>query len=111
MTNFKLIRCISVLCYFLWVPNITLAAGDVSNENEIKNVVQNYIGGRLAVSPSEIEVRVLGEIGDGQKNMGPSNHLTVREANGTNLLGNAMFLLESDDPSHKYAPVWINVRT
>lgn len=111
MTNFKLFLFFLVLCFFLWLPQISSAAGGVFDETEIKNVVQNYIGGRLAISPAQIEVRVLGEIGDGQKNGVPSGHLTVREANGTSLLGNAMFLLESDDSSHKFAPVWINVRS
>lgn len=100
----------------LFVPvfgfsNIAIGNPDISNEKEIKELIQNYIGSRLAVSPSEIEVHLLGEIGDSRKGIASSPHLTVREANGTSLLGNGRFLLVSDDPDQKYPPLWINVRS
>ncbi|MFI5304237.1 MAG: flagellar basal body P-ring formation chaperone FlgA [Nitrospiria bacterium] len=100
-----------ILVFTSWSPKFAFSAGEIADEIEIKEAVQNYIGGRLAVSSSEIEVRLLGEIGDFKRNVTPRSHFTIREANGTALLGNAMFLLVSDDSADKYPPVWISVRS
>src|SRR5271169_5592032 len=111
MKKIKMIIPVLILTFTLWIPKLASAAGEIANEIEIKEAVQNYIGGRLAVSSSEIEVHLLGEIGDFKRSVTPRSHFTIREANGTALLGNAMFLLVSNDSGEKYPPVWISVRS
>lgn len=111
MKNFKIFISALCLVFAAGTANVARAAGEISNEKEIKELIQNYIAGRLAVSPSEIEVHLLGEFGDARKGVASPPHLTVREANATTLLGNGRFLLVSDDPGRKYPPLWINVRS
>jgi flagella basal body P-ring formation protein FlgA len=111
MKNFKILIPLLLLIFSSGMANAGIASAEISNEKEVKELIQNYIAGRLAVPPYEIEVRLLGEFGDARKGVASPPHLTVREANGTSLLGNGMFLLVSDDSGQKYPPVWINVRS
>ncbi|MBI3594050.1 MAG: flagellar basal body P-ring formation protein FlgA [Nitrospirae bacterium] len=86
-------------------------SSEMANAKEIKELIQHYIGTRLAISPLEIEVHLLGELGDTRKGIAASPHLAVRESNGTSLLGNGMFLLVSEESTEKVPPLWVNVRS
>jgi len=90
---------------------IVLGSEPVAHEKEIGESIRSYVADRLAISSGEIEVRLLGEYGEVWKADSFPARFTVREANGTSLLGNASYLLISDEPGPKNPPVWVHARS